>query len=98
MAENDTQEKILFFVGFFSLSLAIYFSYPSDLIAKFMRVRAEYTVYEQLQKIYLLVLLLMAVYSYISTKELIKIKSSICYIILGIVLYLSESNMITEKI
>ncbi|MHC4843947.1 MAG: hypothetical protein ACYTEE_09120 [Planctomycetota bacterium] len=57
----------------------------------------EYTMGEQLAKFYLFIIVLISVLSYQASKQGNKIKLSISFLMLGLIMYMSESNMITEN-
>jgi len=65
-------------------------------IASLTNLRSEYTVGEQLSKFYLFVIVLNSICAYTFFDESNRIKVSISFLVLGLVLYLSESNMLTE--
>ena len=65
-------------------------------LTKFMTIRSEYTLPEQLSKFYLFVIMLVSVYSYRVLNQPVKIKLSIAFLLLNLVFYMSESNMISE--
>lgn len=64
----------------------------------FVRPRSEYTVGEQLSKYYLFVVMLVSILSYRILKDPLKLRISISFLILGLTMYLAESNMIREKV
>lgn len=89
---------VAIFVGFWSLFLVLYTLAPliHDAIRSVIPMQVEYTVYEQLSKYYVFIVILISIYSYRILNEPIRIKISICFLVLGLALYLSESNMIAE--
>jgi hypothetical protein len=95
---NKRKNKIVIFLGFWLLFLVFYILSPSvgDLIGRIIKMNAEYTVIEQLSKYYLLIMMLISINVYSVQNDLIKIKTAISFLLLGFILYLSESNIITE--
>ena len=65
-------------------------------LTKFMTIRSEYTLPEQLSKFYLFVIMLVSVYCYRVLHQPVRIKLSIAFLLLSLVFYMSESNMISE--
>ncbi|MFZ1059042.1 MAG: hypothetical protein WAP47_07610 [Candidatus Rokuibacteriota bacterium] len=61
-------------------------------------LRSEYTVPEQLSKYYLFLVILVAVHSYRVANDAVQLKTAICFLLLGLVMYLAESNMLTEAV
>jgi hypothetical protein len=59
-------------------------------------LRSEYQVTEQLSKYYLFIMMLISMIGYTKSKNLLDIKISLGFLSLSIVMYLSESNMITS--
>jgi len=59
------------------------------------RPKSEYRVDEQLSKFYLFIMILISLYSYQFVHDSGKAKIGICFFVLGLTMYLSESNMIT---
>lgn len=57
----------------------------------------EFTVNEQLSKFYLFMIILISGYAYQTFKKPVEINISICFLILGLTMYLSESNMISNN-
>jgi len=62
----------------------------------FIHLRSEYQVGEQLSKYYLFVVMLISILSYRIVKDPLRLKMSIGFLILGLTMYLAESNMILE--
>jgi len=60
-------------------------------------IKSEYSIFEQLSKFYLFIILLVSVFSYRVLNEPTKIKLSISILLLSLSMYMSESNMLTEK-
>lgn len=94
-------------IAFITLSLLIFaISTPfNTLLGRFdaftysiehVIVKSEYTLGEQMSKVYLLFTLLIGLYAYPRSTSPNKVLLSIGYIVLGLVTYIAESNMITE--
>ena len=66
-------------------------------LSKLITIRSEYTVGEQLSKLYLFTIVLVSVLSYRILTDATKIKLSISFLLLSLIMYMSESNMITEE-
>jgi hypothetical protein len=66
-------------------------------LSSHMTVRSEYTVGEQLSKFYLFIVVLISIFSYQVSKKPRRIKLSILFLLLSLILYMAESNMITEQ-
>ena len=62
------------------------------------RLRSEFTFYEQMSKYYLFIIILISIFSYRIQSELNKVKLSIGFLLFGLLLYLSESNMISTNL
>lgn len=60
------------------------------------RPKGEFTVPEQLSKFYLFLIILISAYAYQVLKKPLEIKTSIGLFTLGLTMYLSESNMISN--
>ena len=60
-------------------------------------IKSEYTIGEQLSKFYLFIIVLVSVFSYRVVNKPTKIKLSISFLLLSLIMYMSESNMLTEK-
>jgi hypothetical protein len=60
-------------------------------------LHGEYRITEQLTKYFLLLTILIAIHSYVTQNLRKKIQLSISFLLLGLVMYLSESNMIAEN-
>jgi hypothetical protein len=69
----------------------------NEFVAGFIRMRSEYTVNEQLSKFYIFLVIVLSIHSYQIFTDRVKIKLSVCFLFLGIAMYLGESNMITEQ-
>lgn len=65
-------------------------------LSRYIDVRSEYTTREQLSKFYLFIIVLLSVFSYRVLNKPVKIKLSISFLLLSLIMYMSESNMITE--
>lgn len=99
-AKKNSLAVVGIFLGFWSLFFVFYklAPYIHEAMSNIIVVRAEYTVYEQLSKYFLFVVILASIHSYGLQSESIKIKISICFLLLGLSMYLSESNMIKEAV
>lgn len=60
-------------------------------------LKSEYTIGEQLSKYYLLLTILLSVFVYPKLRISNLLLLSIAYLILGLIMYMSESNMVTEE-
>lgn len=96
---SGLRNVLLFFLIFWVLFAVLYLlnGPVSNLMSRVIVVQGEYTVTEQLSKYYLFLTILISVYAYQVVREPIKVKLSICFLIFALILYLSESNMITEQ-
>ena len=82
---------LIFFV--FYLMRTPYHGFLKDYII----VKSEYRMGEQISKYYLFIIVLISVLSYQTSNETSKIKLSISFLMLGLIMYMSESNMVTEN-
>ena len=84
-------------IGFWLFCL---FSYAFSKLLKYYGLSSflvgEYRITEQLSKYFLLLTILISVHSYVTQNLRKRVKLSICFLLLGLVMYLSESNMIAE--
>ena len=98
----DVKKKYLkvaiIFIVFWCLFIILYvLEKPYYLImAKVITVKTEYKVLEQLSKYYLFIVMLVSIISYKHQIQIDRIKLSIGFLLIGLTMYLSESNMITE--
>lgn len=81
------------FVLLYKLESPYYLLMERVIIVKNM---SEWNLLEQLSKYYLFVVMLVSIISYNHQKQIYKIKLSIGFLLIGLVMYLSESNMITN--
>ena len=63
-----------------------------------IKMRTEYNLYEQLSRLYIFIVIIVSIYSYSVLDVLNRVKTSIGFFLLGFILYLSESNMITDSV
>jgi len=98
---NDGQIKhvtIIILVFWITFYICLLLENPlHTFLSSYITMRSEYTLGEQLSKFYLFIIVLLSVFSYQNLKEPTKIKLSISFLLLGLIMYMSESNMITEK-
>jgi hypothetical protein len=66
-------------------------------LKNFITIKSEYRMSEQISKFYLFIVVLISVLSYQASNEANKIKLTISFLMLGLIMYMSESNMITEN-
>ncbi|GAB4234831.1 MAG: hypothetical protein Kow00121_62500 [Elainellaceae cyanobacterium] len=98
---SKSGKNALFILMGFWITYLLAFSLGSafnSTIAQFIGVQSEYTLGEQLSKLYLLVIIQVAFVGYLSGNSIQKVKLSISFLLLGLVLYLAESNMISEEV
>ena len=95
---SDFRSILLVNIGFWSLFVIFYG------LNKFLKyldlgifLKHEYRLTEQLSKYYLLLTILISVHCYVTQNLRTRVKLSICFLLLGLVMYLSESNMIAEN-
>ena len=99
----DVKKKYLkvaiILIVFWCLFIILYvLEYPIALImGKVIIVQSEYNALEQLSKYYLFIVMLVSIISYKHQIQIDKIKLSIGFLLIGLTMYLSESNMITGK-
>lgn len=93
--------KEIFFVvlGFWIVYVLLYLlEAPFNLIiSQYIDLRSEYTLGEQLSKLYLLIMMQVSLVGYFASDTFQKIGLNISFLLLGLCLYLSESNMISEE-
>jgi hypothetical protein len=65
-------------------------------IANYIGLQSEYSLYEQLSSFYLFIIILNSVISYQISNDIINVKLSILFLVLGLAMYMSEHNMIKE--
>jgi len=94
---NIISLKILSTLFVFSTVFLLLETSYNQLIFQFLDPKSEYTIGEQLTKFYLLQISLLSLITYNYYNEPKKIKLSIIFFLLSLVMYLSESNMITEN-
>ena len=101
LESNDTKirDVIIIIVGFGVVYYMCYLlEWPyNTFLSKLITIRSEYTVGEQLSKLYLFTIVLVSVLSYRILTDATKIKLSISFLLLSLIMYMSESNMITEE-
>lgn len=87
-------------VGFLAVFVAVHLlqSPVHEAIGQFVDLRSEYRAYEQLSKYYLFLIILVATAAYSRSASVSRLRTSLAFLLLGTVLYLAESNMITEKV
>jgi len=94
--------QILPVVGIILVFWLIYFIFYlleppyHSFLASNISLRSVYTMGDELSKFFLFILILISVMSYQLSSDRNKIKLSISLLLLGLVLYMAESNMITE--
>ena len=87
---------LIFYVFYYLIKIP-YHEFLKSFITIKHHLPAEYTMAEQLAKFYLFIIVLISVLSYQVSKQANKIKLSISFLMLGLIMYMSESNMITEN-
>ena len=87
---------LIFFLFYYLMRIPYHGLLRSIITIKY-HLPAEYTMAEQLAKFYLFIIVLISVLSYQVSKQANKIKLSISFLMLGLIMYMSESNMITEN-
>lgn len=97
---NQIMGTVAVISGFWLIFFLFYLSGDPyhEFLRNYITIRAEYTIVEQISKFYLFVIVLISVLSYQASTEATKIKLSISFLFLGLILYISESNMIPEII
>jgi len=97
---NRIRDYIYIVLSFFVIYYLFYLLEDPvfSFIKEFMEPRSEYSVQEQLSKYYLFIVLLISIFSYWVLRESTQVKLSISFFLFSLVLYLSESNMITEGV
>ncbi len=88
------------FISFWALFLllASLQSPIHEMIRSVLDLRSEYRVYEQLSKYYLFLIVLLAIAAYTRAREISRLRASLGFLLLSTILYLAESNMITENV
>ena len=87
------------FISFWLFFLCCYMLSPfvHNILGYLVAVKAEYTIIEQLSKYYLFIIMLSAILAYDNASEPSDVQISIGFLLIGIVMYLSESNMLVER-
>ena len=67
-------------------------------LSNYITMRSEYSVSEQLTKFYLFMIMLISIFSYQTSSKPVTIKLGISFLFLALVIYMSESNMIVERV
>lgn len=98
-ADHAIRDILLLILGVIGIHYVAYFleSPVETLLSKLITVRSEYEIGEQLSKLYLFVTVLLSAFSYRTSVKPHEVKLSIAFLLLGLVMYMSESNMITEE-
>lgn len=98
--DDQIKHVTIIILGFwFTYYMCFLLENPIDtFLSSLIPMRSEYTVGEQLSKFYLFIIVLISVFSYRVLKELTAIKLSMSFLLLGLIMYMSESNMISEKV
>lgn len=78
--------------------MAIFFKEIDHFTSQFVEIRSEYKAKEQLSKFTLLIIVVLALKCLSHQKDDVLLKLSMGYLIFIITMYLSESNMIKEKL
>jgi hypothetical protein len=95
---SDLRSIILVILIF--LSLYLIFPLLIGILIAFLDLGSyngiEYRPSEQLSKYYILITILVSIHSYATQQLASRVKLSICFLLFGVVLYLSESNMIQD--
>jgi len=89
---NVEGEVYLYLCSDFKPSLAL------DERQKNLHPKSEHTVEEQLSNFYILLIIFISVYSLRVLSQKNKIRAGICFLMLGLILYLCEINMISNDI
>lgn len=87
---------LIFYVFYYLIKIP-YHEFLKSFITIKDHLPTEYTMSEQMGKFYLFIIVLISVLSYQVSKQANKIKLSISFLMLGLIMYMSESNMITEN-
>lgn len=97
---NSADDTYWLALAYCILALSLYFlSAPYHrLLSEFagIEMESEYTLFEQASKYYLFLIMLVSVIAYNLSTDNSKIMLSISFLMLALVMYLSECNMITE--
>ena len=98
---NKIEKNIRILIIILAFWLIYYICYSLEVpvdnfIKNYTNLRSEYTVKEQLSKFYLFIVLLISIHSYWVLDQSNEVKLSISFFFLGLILYMSESNMIKE--
>lgn len=98
--KRELTQNLAIMLGFWVLYFLLYFLEPSihAFIASLTELESEYTVSEQLSKFYLVIIILASIHAYRHLNGRNEVKLSIVFLLLGLIFYMSESNMLTEKI
>ena len=87
---------ILMIIGFSAICIS-FLPEIERFIAGFVKMRCEYSVVEQLTKFYLLILIFF-ILAALNQGGPVRVNRLVCaYLLLAVVMYLAESNMITSK-
>ena len=96
--KGDLRLILLVATAFWFLFLAFYTLVRTlHSLGTFRFIHMEYWPFEQLSKYYLLLTILISAHSYITQHLRSRIKLSICFLLIGLLMYLSESNMISQN-
>lgn len=100
--DNDSQLKhtVAIILGFWLIYFLFYLlETPLHTFLKsyLYVLKSEYTVDEQLSRFYLFIIVLISVISYQVSNKPSKIKLSISFLLLGLILHMSENDMITNN-
>ncbi|MBF0188288.1 MAG: hypothetical protein HQL50_10235 [Magnetococcales bacterium] len=90
---------VSFVAGFTILHVLLLFlgEQTHPFLADLVSLRSEYMIGEQLSKFYLFIIVLSSIHSYQVVKHPEEIRTSIAFLMMSLIIYLSESNMIVES-
>lgn len=97
---NQMKNTIIIILGFWIIYYLFYLLEEPvwTFLSSYITMRSEYSVQEQLTKFYLFTIILISIFSYQNSSKPVTIKLAISFLLLGLVIYMSESNMIREKV
>jgi hypothetical protein len=96
--DSQIMHTVAIILGFWLIFFVFYVMRTPyhEFLKNFITIKSEYRMSEQISKFYLFIIVLISVISYRVSNQANNIKLSISFLMLGIIMYMSESNMITE--
>ncbi len=97
---NQMKNTIFILLGFWIIYYIFYLLEEPvwTFLSNYITMQSEYSVSEQLTKFYLFMIMLISIFSYQTSSKPATIKLGISFLFLALVIYMSESNMIVERV